>query len=78
MSKLDELRAELSQLRDEAKVRAELGRMEAKERWEEAEAKWNHFIAEARFHQSKEGIMTAFEELGEELRTAYGRIIKAL
>ena len=78
MSKIDALKTELSQLRDEAKLKVELGRMEVREQWEELEAKWNHFTAQARVHESEQGIKTALANLGEELREAYHRLKNAL
>lgn len=78
MSALEDLKADLSKLRDEAKVQVHLGTMEAKQDWEEIEAKWNHFVAEAGLHKSGEDIKSALRSLGEELRSAYQRLKKAL
>lgn len=78
MSRIDTLKTELSQLRDEAKLKVQLGRMEVCEQWEELEAKWNHFTAQARVHESEQGIMSALANLGEELREAYHGLKNAL
>jgi hypothetical protein len=78
MSAVETLRAELAKLRDEARVQAHLGGLEAKGQWEELEAKWNRFASEARLHESGEGIKSALETLGQELRTAYRRLTKVL
>lgn len=78
MSALDNLKAELAALRDEAKVQAHLGSMEAQQEWQEAEAKWNHFVAEAGLDETGQNIKSALEMLAEELRTSYERLKKAL
>ncbi|EQB12986.1 MULTISPECIES: hypothetical protein [Sphingobium] len=78
MSKIDELKSDLSRLRDEAKVQVELGKMELREEWNELEAKWNHFVAEARLQESKEQVKASLAALAEELRKAYQRLKSAL
>jgi hypothetical protein len=78
MSALDNLKAELTTLRDEAKVKAHLGSMEAQQEWQEAEAKWNRFVSEAGLHDSGQNIKSALQMLGEELRASYERLKKAL
>ena len=78
MSELDDLKADLAKLRDEARVQVHLGAMETKQGWEEIEAKWNRFVAEAGLHKSGEGIKAALLSLGNELRAAYQRLKQAL
>ncbi len=78
MSALENLKVELAALRDEARVQANLGSMEARQEWEEAEAKWNHFVAQAGLHETGQNIKSALEILGEELRASYERLKKAL
>lgn len=78
MSALENLKTELAALRDEAKVQAHLGSMEARQEWQEAETKWNHFVAEARLHDSGQNIKSALEVLAEELRASYERLKRAL
>ena len=78
MSKIEELKAELAQLRDEARLQAELGRMELRDEWQELEGKWNHFSAEARVHDSERAIKDALANLGNELREAYHRLKDAV
>jgi hypothetical protein len=78
MSALAKIKDELAQLRDEAKVQVHLGSMEAQKEWQETEAKWNHFVSQARLHESGENIKSAAEALAEELRAAYRRLAKAL
>jgi uncharacterized protein (DUF302 family) len=78
MSAIEKLKTELAELRDEAKVQAHLGSMELRQEWKDAEAKWNHFVAEARLHESGDNIRSALEILGEELRATYERLKKSL
>lgn len=78
MSALENLKTELAALRDEAKVQAHLGSMEAQQEWQEAEAKWNHFVAEAGLYETGENIKSALEILADELRASYERLKKAL
>lgn len=78
MSAIDQLRTDLARLRDEAKVQAHLGGMEARQEWHELEAKWDHFASQAGLHTSGEGIKSALENLGNELRAAYERLAKAI
>lgn len=78
MSALDKLKTELAALRDEAKVQAHLGSMEAQQEWEAAEAKWNYFVAEAGLQETGQNIKSALEILADELRASYERLKKAL
>lgn len=78
MSALDKLKTDLAALRDEAKVQAHLGSVEAQQEWQKAEAKWNHFVAQAGLVDSEENLKSALELLGEELRASYERLKKAL
>lgn len=78
MSAFEKIKDELAKLRDEAKVQAHLGSMEAQREWQATEAKWDHFVSEARLHESGEGIRAAAETLADELRVAYRRLTKAL
>ena len=78
MSTIDQVKEDLARLRDEAKVQAHLGSMEARREWEELEAKWNHFASQAELHESGKNIKSAIETLGHELRSAYERLAKAI
>jgi uncharacterized protein YukE len=78
MSALNKLKTELAALRDEAKVQAHLGSMEAQQEWDAAEAKWNHFVAQAGLHETGQNLETALGMLGDELRASYERLKKAL
>lgn len=78
MSAIETMKADLARLRDEAKVQAHLGSMEAKNHWEELEAKWNHFTAQAGLQESADDIKSAAQLLGQELREAYQRLVKSV
>jgi hypothetical protein len=78
MSTLEQVKADLARLRDEAKVQAHLGSMEARQEWEQLEAKWNHFAAEAGLHKSAESLAQAVGNVGQELRSAYQRLARAV
>ncbi|MDE8654270.1 hypothetical protein [Novosphingobium album (ex Liu et al. 2023)] len=78
MSALDDLKRDLTKLRDEAKVQVHLGTMEAKQEWEDVETKWKHFVTQVGLHRSGADITAALQNLGNELRHAYQRLKKAL
>lgn len=78
MIALEELKADLAKLRDETRVQVSLGTMEARQEWDDIEVKWNRFVAEAGLHKSGESIKTALSALGDELRSAYQRLKRAL
>lgn len=68
--------AELRRLRDELRVQAHLGALDAKETWETLEAKWPSI--EARLHELEHESQVAFEHVGKamsgllaELRRGY-------
>src|SRR3546814_19549110 len=76
MSALDDLKADLAKLRDEAKVQVHPGTMETKQEWEEIEAKWKRFVAEDGLHKRGEGIKEALSSLGQALRSEESRVGK--
>ncbi|MGE0773751.1 MAG: hypothetical protein AB7G25_02060 [Sphingomonadaceae bacterium] len=78
MNAFEQLKADLSKLRDEAKVQAHLGAMEAQKEWNELETKWAHFASQARLHESGSDIKSTLQTLGNELRSAYEHLKKAL
>jgi predicted enzyme related to lactoylglutathione lyase len=77
MSTLEQVKADLARLRDEAKVQAHLGGMEARQEWEELEEKWHRFVAEADLQSSAQSIAKAVGNVGQELRSAYQRLARA-
>ena len=81
--RLAEVVTKLKQERDELRLKARLGTMEAKDEWKELEAKWR--TLEARLSDTKDGAMEkaqgARENAGvvaEELTAAYRRIRERL
>ena len=71
---------ELASLRDELGLQASLGRAEAKERWEELEARWRHLSS--RLERLREQSSDEAEDLAERLigraREDYRRLAKLL
>ena len=81
--RLTEMLAKLEQERDELKVRAHLGKAEAREEWDKLEGR----IAELRGRLDKEGdeagdvmedVGAAAKLLGEEIRDGFARIRRSL
>ncbi len=82
-SRLDQELEELGRLRDEIRVKAHLGRLEAEERWEELERRWEDLEAKARQVARESGealqdVRSAAGLLVEELRGAYQDIRRRL
>ncbi len=82
-SKLDEMKASIEQLRDEIKLKAHLGKLEATEEWEKLEEKWDSFleqykpIAEDVAEEAGKAAGNAGTALGvaaDELKAGYKRI----
>jgi hypothetical protein len=78
MQTLDKLVADLKELRDEARVKAHLGAMDAQDEWRKLESKWENFEARAKLDRSARDVGAALELLGAELKAAYERIAKAV
>ena len=78
MSQISDLVAELKQKRDELELQIHLGSQEAKQEWEELEAKWTDFFEKAKLEESAEGVGSAVNLLSEELKQGYERLKKAL
>lgn len=78
MQNFDRLVAELKELRDQARVKAHLGAMEAKGEWQKLESKWENFEARAKLDRSAKDVGAALDLLGAELKAAYERIAKAV
>lgn len=70
--KLSEELEALREVRDEFRVQMELGRAEARRRWEDLEEDWQHLESKLRLmrNESKEEL----EEIGEAARTLLERI----
>ncbi|HEY0664042.1 MAG TPA: hypothetical protein VGD18_05480, partial [Thiobacillaceae bacterium] len=78
-SKLDGLVDELSELRDELRVRAYLARVEAEEEWDALEEKWAQLqpkleAAQQDASKASKNVLAALELGVEELREGYRRI----
>jgi hypothetical protein len=78
MQNFDHLVADLKQLRDEARVKAHLGAMEAQDEWRKLESKWENFEARAKLDRSARDVGAALDLLGAELKAAYERLAKAV
>ena len=71
-------REELQTLRDELKVRVHLGSKELQDAWENLEARWRHFEAQAELDKTASNVSEATKLLGEELKAGYDRMKRAL
>lgn len=78
MQKFDQIVADLKRLRDEARVKAHLGRLELKDEWRKLESRWENFEARAKLDRSAKDVGAAFDLLASELKVAYERIAKAI
>jgi len=78
MADIDKLVAELRRKRDELAVQIHLGSKEAQDEWAGLEKKWDKFAADARLKSSADDIGAAVSSLGDELKSAYERIKKAI
>ena len=78
MPDIEKMIAELKQKRDELALQIHLGSKEVQDEWEALEKKWGEFSAEAKLEQSAGDIGDAASALGDELKSAYDRIRKAM
>lgn len=78
MADVEKMIAELKQRRDELALQIHLGSKEAQDEWDALEKKWEKFSAEAKLEQSAGDIGDAASALGDELKSAYDRIRKAM
>lgn len=78
MAKIDDLVSELKQKRDELKLQIHLGSKEARDEWEELEVKMGEFRRKADLDKTGEGLESALENLGDELKAGYRRIRDAI
>jgi hypothetical protein len=74
----DDLFDELERYRDEINLKMHLASMDMKDEWQELEQKWDRFSAQARVSDSADSIGDALDQLGGELKMAYGRFRDAL
>lgn len=79
--KVAEMKAEIEQLRDEVKLKAHLGKAEAKQELEKLEKEWESFLAKCKpltdeVEQTAENTGTALGVAADELKAGYERIRK--
>ena len=82
-SKLEGLRASIEQLQDEIKLKAHLGKAEAKDELEQLEKKWETFLAEYKpltdeAGKTAENTGTALLLAANEIKDGYKRLRKLL
>lgn len=80
---LERLVKELERQRDELRLKASLGKMEAREEWEKLEKKLESLKAKApqvreELDATAGGIGAALKKAGEEIRAGYERLRKLL
>lgn len=78
MTKTTDLVQQLTQARDELRLRLHLGSMDAKEQWSALEEKWDDFAARARLEETSEGVEDSLRLLGDELAKGYAQVKAAL
>ena len=78
MKEVEQLVAELKQLRDEIALRVHLASMEIHQDWNKLERDWSQFKTRAALDETAEGVSEALGQVGQELRAGYRRIRKAL
>lgn len=80
---LDQLKADIEQLRDEIKLQAHLGKSEAKEELEKLEKEWKSFLGKYKpladeAGKTAENTGTALKAAADEIKFGYERIRKLL
>ena len=80
-STLDEIKAEIEQLRDELKLKAHLGKAEARDELEKLEKKWDAFLKEYKpvadeAEKTAKNTVAALGVAAGELKAGYERIRK--
>lgn len=85
MDDFDDLIEELKQKRDELRVQMNLATREAKDEWEELEAKMEELSAKAKefadnaqVKETGEGVAGALGQLGGEIKKGYDRLLTAI
>jgi hypothetical protein len=81
ISKFDAMKETIEQLRDEIKLKAHLGKAEAREELEKLDKKWDTFVADSKPITGEAGktvknVGTALGLAAEELKEGYERIRK--
>ena len=78
MPSVESILSELETARDELKLKIHLGSKDLQDEWDELEAKFNKFKAEAKLDESADNIGDAASELAGEISKAYSKIKDAL
>jgi hypothetical protein len=78
MTETTDLVQQLTQMRDELRLRLHLGSMEVKEQWSALEEKWEDFAARARLAETSENVEDGIRMLGDELAKGYAQVKAAL
>jgi predicted RNase H-like nuclease (RuvC/YqgF family) len=78
MADMDELLQDLKQKRDELRVKIHLASREMQDEWEELETKMDDFTRRARIKETGKNVGKALGLVGEELKSGYKRIQRAL
>lgn len=81
--KLTNLKQDLREARDELRVQMHLAKADARDEWEKLEPKWDEFQqkldkVEDAAEDAAEDIGEALSSLGDEIKSGYERIRKAL
>ncbi len=79
--KIDEIKREIEQVRDEINLKAHLGKAEAKDELRKLEKKWDSFLAEHKpltdeIENTAENTGAALAAVADELKAGYKRIRK--
>jgi vacuolar-type H+-ATPase subunit D/Vma8 len=78
MADFDEVLQDLKKKRDELRVRIHLASREAQDEWQELEQKMEDFSRRARLKETGASVSKALGALGDELKSGYKRIHRAL
>ncbi len=78
MATVDEIVQDLKTMRDEIQVKIHLASQELQQDFEDLEDKWEQARAKAGLDRTAQGVGSALELLGDELKRGYDRIRKAL
>ena len=80
MGNFQDVMDSLRQKRDELKVQAHLGSMEAKEEWNALEQQWDELSAQAEkeLEAGSKVVSETLDTLGQRLKNGYGGFVKKL
>lgn len=80
---IEKLAQQLERERDELRLKASLGKMEARDEWEKLEKRWESLKSKApqvreELDATAGGLAAALKKAGEEIRDGYARLRKLL